>query len=292
MIRTSRHLPGSITALVLGAAVLTASFTAPLAAQQDLGRDGTSWRWDAAVPSGGSLRLYNINGAMRFVASPDGSVHVQAEKRVGAGGDPRTVHYAVVRNGDDVTICALWNDNATCDSNGMHGGERMRDGNSRRRNVSADFSVQIPAGVRVNGNTVNGDVSVERVTSDVRAATVNGRVRVSQAAGPVRARTGNGDINVDTRGGPVSAETVNGSVHASFANQGNGDMRFGTVNGDIDITGPSSLNADVQISTVNGSISSKYPLDFSRDRRSASGTVGSGGGQLRATTVSGSVTLR
>jgi hypothetical protein len=292
MIRTSRHLPGSIAALVLGAAVLAAVLAAPLAAQQDLGRDGTSWRWDAAVPSGGSLRLYNINGAMRFGASPDGSVHVQAEKRVGSGGDPRTVHYAVVRDGNDVTICALWNDNATCDSNGMHGGERIRDGNSRRRNVTADFSVQIPNGVRLNGNTVNGDVTVERVTSDVRAATVNGTVRVSQTAGPVRARTVNGDVSVDTRGGPVSAETVNGSVHTSFASQGDGDMRFRTVNGDIDVTGPSSLNADVEISTINGSISSKYPLNFGRNRRSASGTVGSGGGLLTAKTVSGSVTLR
>ena len=287
MIRTSRHVFGIASALALAIPVLAR----PALAQQDLGRDGTTWRWDGALASGGSVRLFNINGALHFTASPDGSVHVQAEKHVHSGGDPRTVHYAVVRDGNALTICALFDDGATCDANGMHGDGNRDRIHDRRRNVSAEISVQIPEGVNTSGNTINGDVSVERVDSDVRAATVNGSVRVTQVGGRVRARTVNGDVNVDTRGGPVSAETVNGSIKAAMGATGTDDMRFRTVSGDIDITAPPQLNADIELNTLNGSIDSRFPLRFERDRHRAIGTVGSGGRRLTASTVNGSITI-
>ncbi len=283
MIRTSSYVIAAACAFVAG--------SAPLHAQQDLGREGTSWHWDGPVASGGSLKVYNINGALHFTASPDGSAHVQAEKHVHSGGDPRTVHYAVVRDGNDLTICALWNDNATCDANGMHNNEGMDNNGDRRHNVTVEISVQVPAGVSAGANTINGDVSVERISSEVMARTVNGTVRVEQVTGQVSARTVNGDVTVDTRGGQVSAETVNGSVTASMGSGGTGDMRFRTVNGSIDITAPSSLNADVELRTSNGTVESKYPLHFDRRHTHADGTVGSGGRRLSASSVNGSVTL-
>ena len=264
---------------------------APLSAQQDLGRDGTSWKWSGPVPSGGTLSVYNVNGAMRFTASSDGDVHVDAEKRVQRGGDPTTVHYAVVRDGDNVVICAMWRDDATCDTRGVHGDRNRDRGGDRRRDVSAEFSVQVPTGVRLNSNTVNGDLTVERITSNVRAETVNGTVRVTQVSGDVRARTVNGDVKVDTRSGTASGETVNGSIEATIGSGGTGDIRFRSVNGDITINAPSSLNADVDLNVMSGSIDSKYPLNFDRHKKHADGTIGSGGRQLSATTVNGSIKL-
>jgi DUF4097 and DUF4098 domain-containing protein YvlB len=102
----------------------------------------------------------------------------------------------------------------------------------------------------------------------------------------------NGDVNVDTRGGTVSGETVNGSVKASMGSSGTGDMRFRTVNGGIEITTPSAFNADVRLSTLNGSIDTKFSLNFDRRRRHADGSVGSGGRQLNASTVNGSISLQ
>jgi putative adhesin len=282
MIRTSSYLLAAAGALALSAS--------PLLSQQDLGRDGTSWRWDGALPSGGTLRLYNITGTLHFGPASDGSVHVQATKHVHSGGDPRSVHYAVVRDGSNLVICALWNDDATCDARGMRGNDHSDNGDGRG-NVSAEITVQVPAGVHTNGNTINGDVSVDRVDSDVRAATVNGTVQVTRVSGEVRARSVNGDIRVDTRGGPVSAETVNGSVKVAMGSTGTTDMRFRTVSGDIDITAPPPLNADVELNTLNGSIDSKYPLDFDRDHHRARGTVGNGSRRLSASTVNGSITL-
>ncbi|MEO7217085.1 MAG: DUF4097 family beta strand repeat-containing protein, partial [Gemmatimonadaceae bacterium] len=219
-------------------------------------------------------------------------VHVDAEKRVRPGGDPTTVHYAVVRDGDNVVICAMWRDDATCDTRGVHGDHNRDRGGDRRRDVSAEFSIQVPAGVRLNSNTVNGDLTVEHITSNVRAGTVNGTVRVTQVSGDVRARTVNGNVNIDTRSGTASGETVNGSIEATIGSGGTGDIRFRSVNGDITINAPSSLNADVDLNVMNGSIDSKYPLNFDRRKKHADGTIGSGGRQLSATTVNGSIKLR
>jgi hypothetical protein len=289
MIITSRYVLGAACVLSVGAAAATT----PLLAQQNLGREGTSWHWDGAMTRGGSFKLFNVNGAIHFTPSSDGSVHVQAAKHVHSGGDPRTVHYAVVRNGNDVTICAMWSDNATCDADGVQGSsDREGSNGDRRRNVAAEFTVQIPAGVNTNGNSVNGDVSVERLAANVKANTVNGAVRVQQVTGQVEARSVNGDVDVDTRAGVVSAQTVNGAVHASMAADGNGDMRFRSVNGDVDITGPAQMNADVSLSTLNGSIDTRYPLNFDRRRRHADGVIGSGGRHLTASTVNGSISLK
>ena len=275
---------GCITALAAVAA-------SPLLAQQNLGREGTSWRWDGVLPAGGSVRVFSINGALHFSPSSDANVHVRAEKHVHSGGDPRAVHYAVVRDGNNLVICAMWNDDATCDASGLHSNNSDETNDDRRRNVGAEIAVQLPSGAQMSGNTVNGEVTVDRLDSDIRVGTVNGTIGVTNSAGAVRARTVNGNVNIETRGGPVSAETVNGSINASMGSTGNTDIRFRTVSGSIDITVPGTLNADVQLNTLNGSVNSKFPLDFDRDRHRARGVVGSSGRRLTASTVNGSITL-
>ena len=57
----------------LAATAAIALAAAPLAAQQDLGRDGTSWSWDGPVSSGQWARIYNLSGPIRVVPSSDGS---------------------------------------------------------------------------------------------------------------------------------------------------------------------------------------------------------------------------
>jgi hypothetical protein len=279
---------GTATLAVLAAAPLA---TAPLGAQQNLGRDETSWRWDGTVGSGQWFRLYNVNGPVHVTASSDNAVHVRAEKHVRTGGDPRAVHFDVVQ-GNGVTVCALWNDEATCDERGPRNNSIHTGSWDRRQNVEVAFEIQVPSGVRASMNTVNGELEVARVNSEVMARTVNGAVQVTEVGASVVARTVNGDVSVDTRGGPVSAETVNGSITASMAAQGSADMRFKTVNGTIDIDAPQSLNASVELSTVNGGVESKFPLNYDRRRRHAEGTVGKGGPTLMASTVNGSVTLK
>lgn len=280
-----RALAGAVVAVTAIAAA------APAGAQQNLGRNDMSWRWDGQVGNGQWLRVFNVNGAMNVTASGDGNVHVRAEKRVREGGDPTAVHFDVERDGNGVSICALWTDDATCDEGGPQGNNIHSNMWNRKQNVEVVFQVQVPSGVRASMNTVNGELNITRVAGQVTAHTVNGGVQVRDVGAAVNARTVNGDIRVDTHGGPVSAETVNGSIDATMASQGTTDMRFRSVNGGIDINAPDALNADVELSTVNGSIDSKFSLSYDRRHRHAEGTVGRGGPSLSASTVNGSVTL-
>lgn len=277
--------------VAVGTLAAAAVIAVPAGAQQNLGRNDTSWHWDGQVASGQWLRVFNVNGPMTVTASSDGSVHVRAEKRARSGGDPTTVHFDVVRDSRGVSVCALWTDGATCDESGAHNNSIHTGSWDRRQNVEVTFAVQVPAGVRASMNTVNGELNITRVTGEVTARTVNGQVQVRDVGAAVNARTVNGDISVDTRGGPVSAQTVNGEIDAQMASQGTADMRFKSVNGGIDINAPNALNADVELSTVNGSIDSRYSLNYDRRRRHAEGTVGRGGPSLVASTVNGSVTL-
>jgi hypothetical protein len=289
--RISFRARGARTLAAVATVVAIVTIAAPAGAQQNLGRNDMTWRWDGPVSNGQWLRVFNVNGAMNVTASSDANVHVRAEKRVRSGGDPTTVHFDVERDGDGVSICALWTDDATCDEHGARNNNIHTGQWDRRQNVEVVFQVQVPSGVRASMNTVNGELNISRVAGEVRANTVNGGVQVRDVGAAVNARTVNGDIRVDTRGGPVSAETVNGSIDATMASQGTADMRFRSVNGGIDINAPDALNADVELSTVNGSIDSKYSLNYDRRRRHAEGTVGRGGPSLLASTVNGSVTL-
>lgn len=282
-----------ITSISLStAAVALSAASMPLAAQQDLGRNGTSWSWDGPVSSGQWMRIYSLSGPVNVVASPDGNVHVRAEKRVQDGGDASAVHYAVVRSGNGVTICALWNDDATCDENGVHGNTSGSNWNDRRRNVEVSFAVQIPSGVLSGLHTISGDIKASGLSGQLDARTVSGDIRATQMGSQVSAKSISGDVTVSASGGPLVAESVSGDVNAALSQSGNSEMRLKSVSGSIDIGTPSRFNADVNLSTVSGSIESKYELNYDRRHQHADGKIGNGGAEISATTVSGSINLR
>jgi DUF4097 and DUF4098 domain-containing protein YvlB len=138
-------------------------------------------------------------------------------------------------------------------------------------------------------------VAVREVGAEVSATTVNGGVIVRNTNGPVRANTVNGGVDVNTSMGPVSAETVNGNVDARMATlQGDDDMDFKTVNGSVSIYVPAQFDGRFRFDTVHGGISSDFPLTISGKwgPRHASGTIGSGGRDVRASSVNGSIELR
>jgi len=100
---------------------------------------------------------------------------------------------------------------------------------------------------------------------------------------------------VNTAAGPVTAETVNGNVDARMASlQGDDDMNFKTVNGSVSIYVPASFDATFRFDTVHGGIESDFPMTLSGrwGPRHASGTIGNGGRDVRASSVNGSIELR
>jgi hypothetical protein len=227
-------------------------------------------------------------------ASSDNMVHVRAEKVVRRG-DVTDVAFQVIQSDGNVRICALWRRDQ-CDEDGMHSRRgRDDDDNNDRRDVQVRFMVKVPAGVRVGAGTVNGEMRVRDVTSDVKASTVNGRLEVSNVGGEVDASTVNGSVRVTTRNGPVDASTVNGDIDVRMsALTRSGDMNFHTVNGSVTVELPESLDARVSIGTMHGSISSDFPVQLSGrfGPRHAEGTIGRGGREIEVETVNGSVELR
>ncbi len=148
--------------------------------------------------------------------------------------------------------------------------------NVRNNDVSVDFTVRVPQGVRFIGRNVNGGVEARALGGDVEAYTVNGSVNVSAA-------------------GIARAQTVNGTINASMGNSNwTNELEFKTVNGSITLELPSQTNTELQAETVNGDISTDFAMTVQGrfGRRHVSGTIGSGGRQLQLETVNGNIRVR
>src|SRR5881227_2409999 len=184
---------------------------APLAAQRQT--EENAFTWSGRIPSGHWIRVRNLSGEITVTSSSSDRVEVTATKQWRRS-DPQSVRFEVRKygaNDEDVVICAIWEDRSDCDDRGRdsHRGVRNND-------VSVQFRVMVPRGVKVGVSSVNGAVSVEGATSEVEATTVNGEVEATSS------------------GGPVSAQTVNGSVTARMGRFDNDeDLDFSTVNGTV-----------------------------------------------------------
>jgi hypothetical protein len=279
---------------LFGALTLVAVMAVPaLGKAQGDGRDASVWTWDGRVASGNTFRLSSVNGPVSIASSSDNMVHVRAEKIVNRG-NVSDVHFQVIQSGGDVHVCALWRRDS-CDGDGMHSRGDGDDDDNDHHDVRVRFTVTVPAGVRVSAGTVNGEMRVHDVTSDVSAMTVNGLVEVMNVGGEVRANTVNGRVDVSTRTGPVRANTVNGDINVRMGSLArDGEMSFHSVNGSITVETPPGLDADVSLDTMHGSITSDWPVQLSGrfGPRHAEGTIGRGGRSIKLRTLNGSVELR
>jgi len=252
------------------------SIAAPARAQSDYNRDysyDSSFTSKNSIAAGGTVRVKDLNGSINVEASDNASTTVSAVKQWRRG-DPALVHILVEPGNNGVTVCALWDEEKSCDEH-----ERHHDDNGNRHNdVSVKFTVHVAKGVKVDVNTVNGSLNVQGATASVEAETVNGRVEVA------------------TLGGPVSARTVNGDVRASIEHlvKSNEPLELETVNGSVQLEAPADLSADVDAETTNGGIETDFPLTISKGLvgKHVHGTVGQGGRQVQLHTTNGSVRLR
>jgi putative adhesin len=253
-------------------ALLALSVSAtPLAAQRQT--EDNAFSWSGRIPSGHWIRVRNLSGDIDVTASNSDRVEVTATKRWRRS-DPQSVRIEVRKFGptdDDVVICAIWNDRTNCDENGYESH------NTRNNDVSVQFRVAVPRGVKIGVSTVNGAIGVEGATSVVEANTVNGEVEATSS------------------GGPVTASTVNGSVTARMGRfDSDEDLNFSTVNGSVVVEFTGDLDADVELSTVNGGFHTDYPVTVNGrlDPRHLRARLGRGGRRIRLSTVNGNVELR
>jgi Toastrack DUF4097 len=260
--------------LVVTAFAALAAFAQAFAAAPAFEPQQNEFHWREPLAAGRVIEIKGINGNVEATPASGGEVEVVAVKRARRS-NPEEVRIEVVRHADGVTICAVYPTPEGREPNTCQPGPNDRS-HVQNNDVSVNFTVRVPAGVRFTGKTVNGRVEAEGLSADVEARTVNGGINVSTT-------------------GLARATTVNGSIRVSMGNVNWSDeLAFKTVNGGIDLSVPASLSAQVQAKTVNGDISTDFPITVTGtfSRRRLSGTVGAGGRELVLETVNGSVNLR
>jgi DUF4097 and DUF4098 domain-containing protein YvlB len=245
---------------------LTTLYGFPAAAQD------FTWRGKVAV--GKTVEIKGINGGVNARPTTGSEVQVTATKRAKRS-DTASVKIDVIQDEDGVTICAVYPSGNSARPNTCTTGEHSHS-DVRDNDVQVEFTVLVPAGVRFTGRTVNGGVQVDGLDAEVRAYTVNGGITLSTK-------------------GLAEASTVNGGISATLGRADwKDEAEFSTVNGSVTLTLPASLGAELEASTVNGSIDSDFPLLVHGriSPKKITGTIGSGGPELKLSTVNGSIRLR
>ncbi|MER5311053.1 DUF4097 family beta strand repeat-containing protein [Streptomyces sp. NPDC002773] len=184
----------------------------------------------------------------------------------------------------------------------------------RRRAV---VSVAVPAGVDVEvgvvgaeavvtgirGRTevrgVTGDTTLLGLSGPVRAESVSGNLEAQSVTGALRVNSVTGDVTViEGAGASVKAETVSGDMVIDLdpadLDGPPADIRLASVSGEVAIRLPHSGDARVEASTTSGSLATAFDdlrVGGQWGTKSVTGTLGSGRGTLKATTVSGSIAL-
>ncbi|MFA1546395.1 DUF4097 domain-containing protein [Actinomadura chokoriensis] len=125
---------------------------------------------------------------------------------------------------------------------------------------SVRYTLDLPAGLPVSGNTSSGSIDLSRVGA-VNVATSSGSVHLEDVAGPVKARTSNGRIEGSgLKGGGVDAQTSNGKIALTLATPQ--DVRAKTSNGEVTVTVPAGRYR-VTTRTGNGDRKIGVPNDAS-----------------------------
>lgn len=123
---------------------------------------------------------------------------------------------------------------------------------------SVDYTVALPAGLPVEGQTSNGALRLSRV-GKVHLSTDNGRVELKDVRGDVEVRTSDGRIKGrGLHGRSIRAKTSNGDIDLSPVTEQR--IHAETSNGDISVTAPAGPYR-VSAETSNGDKDVTVPRD-------------------------------
>ncbi|MER6115360.1 hypothetical protein E6R60_24660 [Streptomyces sp. A0642] len=149
---------------------------------------------------------------------------------------------------------------------------------------------------RTDVRGVTGDTTLVGLAGPVGAETVSGNVEAQAVTGDLRFHSVSGDLTVvEGAGASVKAESISGNMVLDLDATGEPtDVRLATVSGELAIRLPHPADAKVEANTASGSVSNGFEdlrVSGQWGAKKITGTLGSGTGTLRATTVSGSIAL-
>lgn len=142
------------------------------------------------------------------------------------------------------------------------------------RRCSVDYTIDVPAGADVRGQTSNGAVEL-RAVGEVEVGTNNGRIELEDVQGGVDVQTSNGRIEGDDLNGDgIRAETSNGAIDLELGTAQ--DVEARTSNGSIELTVPAD-SYRIATDTSNGGVDLGVANDpdgrFTLDLRTSNGSI-------------------
>lgn len=193
------------------------------------------------------------------------------------------------------------------------------------KSVSGNVDVRTWASA-VEIKSVSGDVSFDGAAETLDAETVSGKIECSGAhsvdarttsgdiecsgAALLKARTTSGNLLGEEIGHSAEASSISGSIELSIESMNRVSAR--TVSGEIEIEGalapegrvnassqsgsielglPGDVSAEFDLSSISGRIKTGFGISAEGVNRSLNFTLGTGDGQVRLSTTSGSVTI-
>ncbi|MER5891194.1 DUF4097 family beta strand repeat-containing protein [Streptomyces sp. NPDC001941] len=143
---------------------------------------------------------------------------------------------------------------------------------------------------------VSGDTTLVGLSGPVRTETVSGNVEAQNLTGDLGFHSVSGDLTViEGAGGSVRADSVSGDMVVDLDPGARpADIRLNSVSGEIAIRLAQPADARVEANTTSGAVSNAFDdlrVSGQWGAKKITGTLGAGSGQLKATTVSGSIAL-
>lgn len=215
-----------------------------------------------ALDPQGRFKIENPRGLIRVETWDRPEAYIQADKYAGSRDALKDVRVEIKGEGSRVEVRTH-----VPDKFGLWGGS----------GGSVDYRIKLPAAVRLEASTVNGQVEVEGVSGAIEVSSVNGRVTATDVQGEVRASTINGQVE-------VSHLTLPESAHHEYS----------CINGTIRVYLPDSAGGTFQLEWVNGSVDSDFPLDLGRKwpgPKQVDARLGAGKNRFKFSTVNGSIKI-
>ncbi|MGA4839648.1 DUF4097 family beta strand repeat-containing protein [Streptomyces sp. G45] len=247
-----------------------------------------------------TLRVRVVGGAVNVVGTDEDEARLEVSE---ISGPPLTV----TQSGDSLSV-------AYEDLPWMGLLEWLDPRESRETRRKAVVSLAVPAGTRVEVGVISagavitgiedhaavrsitGDATLVGLTGPVRTESFSGNVEAQGVTGDLRFESVSGDLTVFEGTGPsVRAQSVSGSMIVDLDPVGDPtDIGLTSVSGEIAVRLPHPVDADVRADTASGSVSCDFEdlrVTGQWGAKKITGRLGSGGGRLRAKTISGSIAV-
>jgi DUF4097 and DUF4098 domain-containing protein YvlB len=260
-----------LSALAFVAFALSIAATSAATFAQSRAELSVEFHQSYPLAAGGRVSLENIQGAVRVIGWDRNEVRVDAVKRAYSAERLAEADIRVEATADAVRIKTRYPQNTLNFNNSAE--ERFNNP------ASVEYTLSVPRGARLDSITlVNGALSIEGMTGEVKASSVNGHVAARGLSSRVR------------------LSVVNGALEAAFNQLGAAnDIELTSVNGPVTVTLPSDSNAELRANSVHGTIGNDFGLPVRRGPyvgRDLAGTLGAGGASVKLSSVNGPVRIR